>query len=212
MRKRVKVKESVIDVYWYHRFPGEFFTVIESPMTGWLEVVEGDYTDYKIREDHVEAVSVCTELGNDMGHRKKDPRDFDGLSVANRDVSETDPNGLGSGVPGAKMDNGKAPIMQGVLQYFPRALNCVASLSQKGADKYSWKGWEDVPDGINRYGNALGRHLVYEETEGLYDNGPGGTGELHATAVAWNALARLELILREQEANDGTNNDDVQGQ
>lgn len=106
---------------------------------------------------------------------------------------ERDPNGLALGVPGAKADFGKAPIMQGVLHYFPRALNQVANLSLFGATKYSWKGWEKVDDGINRYGNALARHLLTEETDGLYDD---QTQLLHATAVAWNALARLELLLR----------------
>lgn len=94
---------------------------------------------------------------------------------------------------------GKAPILRGVIQYFPRAVQHVANLSMIGAKKYTWKGWEDVEDGINRYGDALGRHLVAEAAEGMMDDGPGGSGELHATAVAWNALARLELILREEE-------------
>lgn len=104
-----------------------------------------------------------------------------------------DPNGIGAGEPGAKLDAGKSPIMQGALHYFPRALMAVAELSEKGAEKYSWKGWEKVPDGQNRYGNALGRHIVYEQIEGPIDS---ETGALHATAQAWNALARLELMLR----------------
>jgi hypothetical protein len=70
-------------------------------------------------------------------------------------------------------------------------------LSLAGSEKYSWKGWESVPDGINRYGDALGRHILDEAIEGPID---GDTGELHATAEAWNALARLELILREEAA------------
>lgn len=122
---------------------------------------------------------------------------------------EKDPNGILKNAPGAKLDAGKEPIFQGAFQYFPRALLAIASLSAFGASKYTWKGWEDVPDGINRYGNALGRHIVKEEVEGLYDTGPGGSGELHATAVAWNALARLELLLRELDTKDkpkGINN------
>jgi len=81
------------------------------------------------------------------------------------------------------------------LEYFPRALCEVAKVSGVGAIKYSWKGWESVPDGVGRYGDAIGRHLLaqgYEE----YDK---DTGLLHAAQVAWNALARLELILREKE-------------
>lgn len=116
--------------------------------------------------------------------------------------TETDPNGKSPHEPGAKLDVGKPPVMRGVLQYFPRALERVANLSAIGAEKYAWKGWESVPDGINRYGDGMARHLLKEEIEGLYDDGEGGSGELHATAAAWNALARLELILREMDNED----------
>lgn len=105
---------------------------------------------------------------------------------------ESDPTGRSSHTPGAKLDAGKVPILQGALEYFPNALREVAQVSYVGAKKYTWKGWESVPDGINRYGNALARHLLATE---LYD---ADTGCLHAAQVAWNALARLELILREQ--------------
>ena len=96
---------------------------------------------------------------------------------------------------GAKHDNGKPPIVRGVLQYFPRALAQVALLSDVGARKYEWKGWEAVPDGRNRYSDALGRHLLLEEVEANLD---AETGLAHDVAVAWNALARLELRLRDE--------------
>lgn len=115
-------------------------------------------------------------------------------------AKETDPNGLNSKTPGAKLDAGKAPVMRGVLQYFPRALIAVANLSAKGAEKYSWKGWEKVDDGPNRYGDALGRHLVKEAIEGPWDLDFPDKTVLHATGDAWNALARLELVLRDMEA------------
>lgn len=105
---------------------------------------------------------------------------------------ESDPTGRSSHTPGAKLDAGKVPILQGALEYFPNALREVAQVSYVGAQKYTWKGWETVPDGINRYGNALARHLLATD---MYDV---DTGCLHAAQVAWNALARLELILREQ--------------
>ena len=114
-------------------------------------------------------------------------------------ITEEDPNGIKAGQPGAKLDSGKSPVTRGCLHYFPRALTAVANLSNKGAKKYSWKGWETVPDGIHRYGDALGRHELQIE-DNFYKLDP-DTGELEVTAVAWNALARLELILREQEKN-----------
>lgn len=110
---------------------------------------------------------------------------------------ESDPTGRQAKDPGSKLDAGKPPVMRGVIQYFPRALMAVSLVSLKGAEKYTWRGWETVPDGPNRYGDALARHLVLEDIEGEYDK---DTGLLHAAQAAWNALARLELILREQEA------------
>ena len=120
-----------------------------------------------------------------------------GLIPAKREV---DPNGFLAQQPGAKMDAGKIPVAQGVLQYFPRALTAVAEVSQIGARKYSWKGWEKVPDGINRYTNALARHLLAMDTEGTRD---ADTGCLHLAQVAWNALAALELTIREQATKVG---------
>ena len=109
---------------------------------------------------------------------------------------EKDPNGLDLKTPGAKADDGKPEVLRGVLQYFPRAVLEVAKVSRRGADKYSWKGWERVPDGIQRYGDACARHLLAESIEGPIDR---DTSLLHAAQVAWNALARLELILRDME-------------
>ena len=121
-------------------------------------------------------------------------------------MSESDPNGVAAHTPGAKLDHGKPAIWRGLLDYFPRACIAVADVSTRGAAKYAWKGWESVPDGINRYGDALGRHQVKESIEGLWDIGVGGLGPdvLHASQVAWNALARLELIMRELEKKNGT--------
>lgn len=113
-------------------------------------------------------------------------------------VSESDPHGKGQHELGAKMDAGKAPVMRGVLQYFPRAIRLVSLVSLVGANKYAWAGWEKVPDGVNRYSDALGRHLLDESTEGLIDQ---QTKQLHAAQIAWNALARLELMIRDMEQN-----------
>lgn len=124
-------------------------------------------------------------------------------------MSEHDPHGKKKFEPGAKLDAGKAPVWQGLFDYFPRACMSVADLSAYGASKYSWKGWEKVPDGENRYGNAVGRHILKEAIEGLYDldaaNDPDYPATvLHATQQAWNAMARLELMLRRFEREQET--------
>lgn len=109
-------------------------------------------------------------------------------------MSERDPHGRAPNTPAAKLDAGKAPLLRGAIQYFPLALTAVADVSAFGASKYTWGGWESVPDGVARYGDALARHL-------LCDGPDAQSGLLHAAHAAWNALARLELILR-QEAID----------
>lgn len=112
-------------------------------------------------------------------------------------MAEFDPNGKQAREPGSKLDAGKPKIVQGVLRYFPRAIAAVAGISEFGANKYLWNGWESVPDGISRYEEAEVRHILKEETEG-----PGDYDSLHYHKAhkAWNALASLELFLREQEA------------
>ena len=109
---------------------------------------------------------------------------------------EQDPTGCDPHTAGAKLDAGKAPVLRGAIEYFPRALMAVADVSAFGASKYTWRGWESVPDGVARYGDALGRHILKERIEGLNDS---DSGLLHAAHAAWCALARLELMLRELE-------------
>ena len=94
-----------------------------------------------------------------------------------------------------KNDEGKPKPLKGCLHQFPLALQEVAKLSEKGARKYSWDGWEDVENGEQRYGEALVRHLLVEAREEVDSE----TGVNHMVCVAWNALARLELTLRNKE-------------
>lgn len=117
---------------------------------------------------------------------------------------EADPSGKDQHEKGSKLDAGKAPIYQGVMKYFPRAIMAIANVSGLGARKYTWDGWESVPEGEDRYGNARERHIVKERIEGLWDsdaaNDPKHPADLlHAAQVAWNALAHLELKLRRLE-------------
>jgi hypothetical protein len=103
---------------------------------------------------------------------------------------EHDPGGLKPSDPGAKLDAGKT--MAGVLADFPRALKAVAEVGTFGAKKYSRGGWQSVPRGVERYTDAMWRHLL-EESISEFDV---DSGLRHAAQVAWNALARLELMLR----------------
>jgi hypothetical protein len=96
--------------------------------------------------------------------------------------------------PGAKLDKGK-PRVGLVLGDFANALVEVSRVGTIGAQKYTEHGWLSVPDGVARYTDALYRHLLAENREEM-------DPELdlpHAACVAWNALARLEMMLRKQE-------------
>lgn len=104
-------------------------------------------------------------------------------------------------VGGIKFDGGKAPIYRGGLGYFPRAISAVSTVSAFGASKYAWNGWQSVDDGFNRYTDAMVRHLAQEAAGEVLDS---DSGLHHAMHTCWNALARLELLLREKEQGEET--------
>ena len=111
---------------------------------------------------------------------------------------EKDPLGYNQHAAGAKLDHGK--IRAGlVLGDFARALAEVARVGTFGAEKYTPHGWLDVPNGEERYTDALYRHLLHEAAGEMYDP---DSNLFHAAHAAWNALARLELMLREFEGLD----------
>jgi hypothetical protein len=110
-------------------------------------------------------------------------------------MAEQDPTGRSANEPGAKLDAGK--VRAGlVLGGFSRALWAVSEVGTFGARKYTPNGWRSVPDGIERYTDALERHRLLEAMGQATDD---DSGLLHAAHAAWNALARLELLLLEQE-------------
>jgi hypothetical protein len=108
---------------------------------------------------------------------------------------DQDPTGRSAHEPGAKLDAGK-PRCALVLGGFSRALEQVAQVGTFGAAKYTDNGWRTVPAGQERYTNAFWRHLL-QESQGL-ESDP-DSGLLHAAHTAWNALARLELMLKQLE-------------
>lgn len=112
----------------------------------------------------------------------------------NNKVREVDPNGKSAHETGSKLDAGK-PRVGLVLGAFSNALLAVSEIGTFGANKYTDNGWLDVPDGHARYTDAMLRHLFKESYEDL----DADSGLAHDAHLAWNALARLELRIREEK-------------
>jgi hypothetical protein len=114
---------------------------------------------------------------------------------------DTDPNGKAANEPGAKLDSGKNQVGL-VIHGFARALNEVSKVGTFGAVKYTAMGWVSVPDAKIRYTDAMYRHFLKEASGEEIDQ---ESKLLHAAHGAWNALARLDILLREAEQNNQTN-------
>ena len=95
----------------------------------------------------------------------------------------------------------KHPVYEGVMRKFPRALVAIAQCSKCGAAKHSTTVgslvYKEVPGGVDTYYNALARHLLSIAAGDEVNEEDGGV--LHATQVAWNALAALEIKLTNQK-------------
>lgn len=112
--------------------------------------------------------------------------------------------------PAVKFDGGKAPIYQGFLNRFPRAIVGIAMVSEYGQRKYgTYDGWEKVPDGLNRYTDAKARHMLNQSIEGAYDDNDSGLA--HALQEAWGAMARAELLLQGRAIEIRRGNEIVNG-
>ena len=105
-------------------------------------------------------------------------------------MTEIDPYGADPHAPGAKLDGGK--VRADLLLDFSKALKEVAKVSTFGAQKYTEGGWITVPNGAKRYKAALLRHLLEDGVD------PDSNLD-HLAHVAWNALAILELTLRDRD-------------
>lgn len=111
-------------------------------------------------------------------------------------MTEHDPHGTAPHQPGAKLDAGKTRAGL-AIGGFARALLAVSEVSTFGARKYTPHGWVAVPDGAERYTDAMYRHLLAEAAGYTLDD---DSGLSHAAHAAWCALARLDLLLRQEEA------------
>lgn len=114
----------------------------------------------------------------------------------NKATAESDPTGKDPHEPGAKLDSGKVrPAL--VLGSFALALVEVSKVGTYGALKYTEHGWKSVPNGEARYADAQLRHYLSHCSGETHDK---DTGLLHLAHEAWNALAKLNLYLENNNA------------
>src|SRR4051812_36769714 len=76
----------------------------------------------------------------------------------------------------------------------------IAKVLTFGAKKYAAHSWQTVPDGEERYTNALLRHLVSIQEGEVYDK---ESGLLHWSHVGCNALFLIWFTVQ-KELNDKT--------
>lgn len=95
---------------------------------------------------------------------------------------------------GIKYDGDKPRLAEMIID-FKEPLLELCKVWEFGANKYSKSNWKLVDNGIDRYTNAMLRHLVQEEDNPVDDE----SLLLHASHIAFNALARLYFILQERQ-------------
>lgn len=120
-------------------------------------------------------------------------------------INECNIQGYQARGPGIKLDDGKPKPFKHFLLEFPNAINAVAKHAEYSVDDpgHVLYGWKSVPDGFKRYSEAVTRHLI--DSPPPYEEVPLALGDLNqhvlaATIVAWNAMARLELLLQSRAA------------
>lgn len=98
---------------------------------------------------------------------------------------------------GIKFDGDKRRLGEMIID-FKEPLEALCEVWEFGANKYSKSNWKLVDNGKIRYTNAMIRHLIAEDNN-LYDH---ESRLLHASHIAFNALARLKFILEDEKMID----------
>lgn len=107
---------------------------------------------------------------------------------------------------GIKLDAGKPLVYTEFLRQFPRAIRLIARVGEKGtnAPGHVRSGWKSVEQGYERYSDAFARHILREALLAT-EAEPISPDPMHdllweAATVAWNDLARLEHLIRANNA------------
>lgn len=97
---------------------------------------------------------------------------------------------------GTKYDNGKLRLAEMIID-FRIAMEELCKVWEFGANKYEKSNWKKLANPVDRYTNAMLRHLLAEETNLVDDE----SNLLHAAHIAFNALARLYFIARNKKVD-----------
>lgn len=103
--------------------------------------------------------------------------------------------------PAASAARKGMPLFQGCLMYFPDALLAVAEHSRKANDKHNpgeplhWS-----KDKSKDHADCVARHLI--DIGPTWDAVDPEFGSLHATALAWRALALLQTVIERERAKE----------
>lgn len=92
---------------------------------------------------------------------------------------------------GTKYDNGKLRLAEMIID-FKIPMEELCKVWEFGANKYEKSNWKKLANPIDRYTNAMLRHLLAEEVNPVDDE----SKLLHAAHIAFNALARLHFIVK----------------
>lgn len=98
--------------------------------------------------------------------------------------------------PDLKFDSGK-PRWSLLMRGFAQSLAALVRVLTFGANKYAAHSWRTVPNGEERYRDALYRHLAAIEAGEKCDP---ESGESHYAHAAFNILALHELELQNDQA------------
>lgn len=112
--------------------------------------------------------------------------------MSNLEITDKDPNGIDQHTPGAKLDSGKM-IAGEILTSFSNAMQAMLEVATFGASKYTRKGFLQVPNGEERYLDAMTRHLLKHGSGEEFDP---ETGFPHLHHALWNLAAVVEVRLR----------------
>jgi hypothetical protein len=100
------------------------------------------------------------------------------------------------------------PAFSGVLMYFPDAIMAIAEHSKKANDKHNpgeplhWS-----KEKSKDHADCIARHLI--DIGPSWDAKDEELGSLHATALAWRALALLQMVLERKPATTETPKFDI---